>query len=85
MNVFKESRSLPGYNDCGTLIINYSFPYGGTQGPEHPHPGQPYHFVGFPRVAYLPDNEKGRKVAKLLGEAFDRRLIFTVCAASYSF
>ena len=78
MTVQKDSSSLPGYEGYGTLSIKYSFPRGGFQGPEHPHPGQPYHLVGFPRVAYLPDNKKGRQVAKLLKKAFDRRLIFTV-------
>jgi deltex-like protein len=50
----------------------------GIQGPEHPNPGRPYYAVGFPRVCYLPDTEKGRKVLKLLSIAFERRLIFTV-------
>lgn len=35
----------------------------GHQGPEHPNPGQPYYLIGFPRVAYLPDNQKGRHVS----------------------
>lgn len=34
--------------------------------------------MGFPRVCYLPDTEKGRKVLKLLSIAFERRLVFTV-------
>lgn len=34
----------------------------GIQGPEHPHPGRPYSAIGFPRVAYLPNNAKGKKV-----------------------
>ena len=34
----------------------------GTQGPEHPHPGRPYRAIGFPRTAYIPNNEKGKKV-----------------------
>lgn len=50
----------------------------GIQGPEHPNPGRPYYAVGFPRVCYLPDTEKGRKVLKLLSIAFERRLVFTV-------
>lgn len=50
----------------------------GIQGPEHPNPGRPYYAVGFPRVCYLPDTEKGRIVLKLLRVAFQRRLVFTV-------
>ena len=44
--------------------------------PEHPNPGSP--FSGTGRTAYLPDNEKGRKVERLLRTAFNQRLIFTV-------
>ena len=50
----------------------------GTQGTEHPHPGALYHAKGFPRIAYLPDTEAGRRVIKLLVTAFRRRLIFTL-------
>jgi deltex-like protein len=77
MNVRKNRKSLAGYDGCGTIEIYYNFG-SGIQGPEHPHPGQPYNPIGFPRVAYLPDNKKGQKVQKLLQKAFDRRLIFTV-------
>ncbi|XP_067930362.1 E3 ubiquitin-protein ligase DTX3L-like [Watersipora subatra] len=68
-------NSLPGYEDCGCITIQYTIP-SGTQGQEHPNPGKAY--SGESRVAYLPDNEKGRLVEKLLAKAFDRRLIFTV-------
>lgn len=50
----------------------------GIQGPDHPNPGREYYAVGFPRVAYLPDSAKGRKVLRLLNEAWRRRLVFTV-------
>ncbi|CAK9007016.1 DnaJ homolog subfamily C member 21, partial [Durusdinium trenchii] len=66
---------LPGYPNCGTITISYSIP-SGTQGPEHPNPGQPYY--GTSRSAYLPDNEQGRKVLRLLQRAFDNRVVFTV-------
>lgn len=33
------------------------------QGPEHPHPGRRFTSRGFPRVGYLPDNDRGRKVS----------------------
>lgn len=50
----------------------------GIQGEEHPHPGRPYYALGFPRICYLPDTEKGRRVLSLLSKAFERQLVFTV-------
>jgi len=43
---------------------------------EHPKPGKAYY--GTSRTAYLPNNTEGQKVHKLLKEAFNRRLTFTV-------
>ena len=68
-------QSLPGYEKYGTITINYYIP-GGTQGPEHPNPGQ--HFYSTARTAYLPDSPEGQKVYQLLKKAFDARLIFTI-------
>ncbi|XP_069670594.1 protein deltex [Periplaneta americana] len=70
-------HSLPGHHGTRTLQITYNIA-SGIQGPEHPNPGRPYYAVGFPRVCYLPDTDKGRKVLKLLSVAFERRLVFTV-------
>ena len=53
----------------------YSFS-NGTQGPQHPSPGQP--FFGTQRIAYLPYNSEGRSVAILLMKAWDLRVLFTV-------
>ncbi|XP_023228905.1 E3 ubiquitin-protein ligase DTX4-like [Centruroides sculpturatus] len=69
--------SLPGYPECDTISIIYNIPPG-IQGPEHIHPGRRYTARGFPRVCYLPNNKKGRKVLSLLVKAWERRLIFTV-------
>ena len=59
-----------GYDDCGTIIIQYHFPSGklpnGTK------------FYGTSRTAYLPDNEDGRDVLRLLKISFDRKLTFTI-------
>ncbi|XP_035681635.1 probable E3 ubiquitin-protein ligase DTX3 [Branchiostoma floridae] len=73
-------HSLPGYEymNCrsiATIEIHYYFP-DGTQGPEHPNPGKPY--TGTSRTAYLPDNAEGREVLRLLKQAFDSRLVFTI-------
>ncbi|CAL1279606.1 unnamed protein product [Larinioides sclopetarius] len=73
--------SLPGYPECDTIRIIYNIP-SGTQGPEHPRPGKIYTSRGFPRHCYLPDNEMGRKVLRLLVKAWKRRLIFTIGRSS---
>ncbi|KAJ8681393.1 hypothetical protein QAD02_017180 [Eretmocerus hayati] len=77
MNWTRLPRSLPGFPNTKTIQITYDIP-SGIQGPEHPHPGQTYYAVGFPRVCYLPDTELGRRVLRLLQIAFDRRLVFTI-------
>lgn len=74
-------HSLPGHPDCKTIRIIYNIPPG-IQGPEHPNPRKPFTARGFPRHCYLPDNEKGRKVLRLLLLAWDRRLIFSVGTSS---
>uniref|UniRef100_G1MAM2 E3 ubiquitin-protein ligase n=1 Tax=Ailuropoda melanoleuca TaxID=9646 RepID=G1MAM2_AILME len=81
MEVFKFQVSLPGHEDCGTILIVYNIPHG-IQGPEHPNPGKPFTARGFPRQCYLPDNAQGRKVLELLRVAWKRRLIFTVGTSS---
>ncbi|KAJ8348550.1 hypothetical protein SKAU_G00271390 [Synaphobranchus kaupii] len=81
MEIYSIPQPLPGHPDCGTIQIIYSIPPG-IQGPEHPNPGQPYTCRGFPRLCFLPDNHKGRKVLELLKVAWTRRLIFTVGTSS---
>ncbi|KAG7208902.1 hypothetical protein KM043_015083 [Ampulex compressa] len=77
MNWTRIPRALPGFPNTNTIQITYDIP-SGIQGPEHPNPGQAYYAVGFPRVCYLPDNNLGRRVLRLLQIAFERRLIFTI-------
>uniref|UniRef100_A0A8C9R6W1 E3 ubiquitin-protein ligase n=1 Tax=Scleropages formosus TaxID=113540 RepID=A0A8C9R6W1_SCLFO len=72
---------LPGYPDSKTIRIVYDIP-AGIQTTEHPNPGKKFSARGFPRHCYLPDNEKGRKVLRLLIMAWDRRLIFTIGTSS---
>ncbi|XP_026875630.2 E3 ubiquitin-protein ligase DTX4-like [Electrophorus electricus] len=74
-------HSLPGHPDCKTIRIIYFIPPG-IQGPEHPNPGKPFTARGFPRQCYLPDNDKGCKVLRLLLVAWDRRMIFSVGTSS---
>ncbi|XP_051950985.1 E3 ubiquitin-protein ligase DTX1-like [Xyrauchen texanus] len=72
---------LPGYPDTKTIRIIYDIP-AGIQTTDHPNPGKKFSTRGFPRHCYLPDNEKGRTVLKLLITAWDRRLIFTIGTSS---
>ena len=54
------AKVLPGYEDYHTIQMTYNFPDNSSmQGPEHPNPGMPLLFVGFPKTAFLPDTEKG--------------------------
>lgn len=66
-----------GYEGCRTYQILYHI-QSGVQGPEHPCPGKRFSTRGFPRVGYIPDCDKGRKVLQLLIVAWRRRLTFTI-------
>jgi deltex-like protein len=66
---------LPGFELYRCIVISYRFP-NGTQGPDHPNPGKPY--TGTEQIAYLPDNEEGKKVLKLLKKAFEQKMTFTI-------
>ncbi|KAJ4463052.1 putative Circularly permutated Ras protein 1 [Paratrimastix pyriformis] len=69
------SDPLPGFEEYGTIHVQYHFP-SGTQGRRHPNPGAPY--AGTNRMGYLPDNEDGRRIRQLLEIAWRRRLLFTI-------
>uniref|UniRef100_A0A668A6E8 E3 ubiquitin-protein ligase n=2 Tax=Myripristis murdjan TaxID=586833 RepID=A0A668A6E8_9TELE len=75
MSWIAHRHPLPGFPDCGSIVITYNIP-SGTQMAKHPNPGQPH--IGVIRAAYLPDNREGREVLQLLRRAFDQKLIFTV-------
>ncbi|KAH9512901.1 E3 ubiquitin-protein ligase dtx4 [Bulinus truncatus] len=72
--------NLSGYEGYGAICVTYQIS-SGVQGPEHPQPGKPFTARGFPRQGFLPDCNKGRKVLKLLIEAFKRRLMFTIATS----
>lgn len=57
-----------------SFSLNKSFPHFIKE--EHPNPGTQY--KGIYRSGYVPNNAKGRLVAKLLNVAFSRRLVFTI-------
>ncbi|KAL3886031.1 hypothetical protein ACJMK2_026370 [Sinanodonta woodiana] len=71
----EATPSLPGYEGCGTIVITYTF-QGGIQKEDDPNPMKPY--SGAKWTVYLPDNNKGQKVTKLLKVAFDRKLLFMI-------
>lgn len=75
MSVTRSWQSLPGYEHCGSIAVDYVFA-SGIQGPEHPNPGKQYR--GTARTAYLPDCAEGQKVLQLLKIAFEQKLIFTI-------
>ncbi|XP_067665646.1 protein deltex-like [Haliotis asinina] len=75
MKVFFNSAHLPGYEDWGSIQINYDIP-SGIQTTEHPDPGMPY--KGITRRAYLPACPEGKDILRLLKVAFDRKLTFTI-------
>ncbi|XP_064618776.1 E3 ubiquitin-protein ligase DTX1-like isoform X2 [Lineus longissimus] len=72
--------ALPG-ESCNTIRIVYHIS-SGIQQANHPHPGRPFTARGFPRMCYLPNTEKGRKVMLLLKIAWERRLTFTIGAST---
>ena len=77
MTSMLSSTSLHGYPGVGTIVIKYQVEEG-LQSVEHPNPGTPYLIKKFPRLAFLPDTDRGRKLLSLLNTAFKRRLTFEI-------
>lgn len=64
MKVTQENFTLPGFPPSSkTLMIEYSIK-SGLQNATHPNPGMPFKCQGFPRYAFLPDDDDGRKIAE---------------------
>jgi deltex-like protein len=59
----------------GSLFVQYVFP-SGTQGPQHPEPGTPYH--GTSRDCFYPDDDVGWRALELLRRAFAAGALFRV-------
>jgi deltex len=66
--------ALPGF-DCPTIVIQYIIP-DGIQDERHEKPGEP--FSGTMRNAFLPCNDEGLTILRLLRKAFDNKLTFRV-------
>lgn len=76
-----QPTTLPQHPPGSTsILVTYNF-QSGRQGPLHPVPGAPYYAVGFPRYSLLPDTPLGRQVLMGLRVAWERRLLFGVCAS----
>jgi len=73
-------KGLPGFQDYHSIQITYNF-QNGIQNSQHPNPGKPFIAIGFPRTAFLPDTELGRKILVLLEKAFNAGHTFTVSPA----
>jgi hypothetical protein len=58
MSFKKTTEKLPGQADCGMTVIKYAM-VDEIQTDCHPHPGQQFSAKRFPRLAILPDKEKG--------------------------
>ncbi|XP_070563513.1 E3 ubiquitin-protein ligase TRIM56-like isoform X2 [Ptychodera flava] len=69
---------LPGFG-CTTLVVTYDFPPGKQQA-IHPKPGEPFEGATF--LAYLPNDNEGQEILRLLKIAFERRLTFTIDATA---
>ncbi|KAH9635507.1 hypothetical protein HF086_015000 [Spodoptera exigua] len=76
-----QAAALPQHPPCSSsILVTYNF-QSGLQGPQHPVPGAPYYAVGFPRYTVLPDTPLGHQVVQALRAAWERGVLFTVCAS----
>lgn len=75
MSISTSSIRCSGFSCSKSIVITYSMP-SGTQMPYHDNPGQ--RFQGATRIAYLPDNDDGRKLLKRLKWAWMQGLTFRV-------
>ncbi|XP_058228777.1 E3 ubiquitin-protein ligase DTX3L1 isoform X2 [Hemibagrus wyckioides] len=79
MSIMHLRRNVEGYPNYDTIQMNFEFE-DGIQTEEHPNPGQKYY--GLKTVAFVPYNHEGIKVYRLLEEAFQYKLLFTVVTTS---
>ena len=81
MQIDYNDTPCPGYEDCGTIYIQYLMQTG-LQKSFHPNPGVQYSGTG--RSAYLPYNEDGRDLLRRLCFAFQRGLTFSIGTSATS-
>jgi deltex-like protein len=75
MAVAHEQTPLPGFHDCGTLVLHFAIP-AGTQSESQPLPGEPY--APFQFTTFLPDNSEGQHVLEFIKKACNRGLLFRI-------
>jgi deltex-like protein len=75
MTVQEELDSLPGHETHSTLAVHFAIP-SGVQDLDFPLPGE--RFESFKFVTYLPNNSEGQNVLRMLGLAWNRRLLFRI-------
>ncbi|RUS79172.1 hypothetical protein EGW08_013080 [Elysia chlorotica] len=78
-----SGSSVAGYEGYDTISVSYDI-RSGVQGPEHPKPGQAFYTQGFPRVGYLPDTDKGRKVCTFFFVFISSNLLMFTVGTSYT-
>ena len=71
MNHCISHSSLPGYPNCGTITISYYVPHG-TQGPEHPNPGELTDLYGMYKCNWI----EGCKNDRYMNEYIFRKTIY---------
>jgi len=71
MDVTRETGSLPGFNNAGTLVMKFTFP-AGTHGPDNTA------YSASTINAYLPNNPEGQKVLELFEKAWERKQLWRV-------
>lgn len=67
--------AIEGFELCATIEMRFSF-HDGIQTADHKDPGKPY--TGTQRTAFLPDNDEGRDIFRMMRIAWERRLLFTI-------
>ncbi|KAH3805270.1 E3 ubiquitin-protein ligase DTX3L-like [Dreissena polymorpha] len=75
MTVKQTQGFCTGYERDAKISITYEI-FEGRQSECHPCPGKLY--KGIIKTAYLPDNEQGRNICRMLRVAFERKLVFTI-------
>ncbi len=68
---FNKSANLKGHPGVGTYEMQFNFE-------SDPNANTPYLAKNFPMKAFLPGDNHGRALVKMIHEAFQRRLLFTI-------
>ena len=75
LSVATDTTPLPGHDECRTIKVWFHFEPS-LQATDAPLPGEAHD--GFDMITYLPDNNEGQEVLRLLRLAWKRRLLFRI-------